>query len=426
MILGHRVLVPGLLLFGSVITSASAENWPGFKGATGNGLSSEKHLPTKWSENENLLWKIDLPGRGASSPVVTSDRVYVTTHTDDLSLWVISIDRKDGRILWEKNIGQGELVGYGPPNLFRYRHNGATPTPSADEEHVWAYFGTGHLACLDKSGEIVWQRDMAEEFGAYDLKFGMASSPRLWGNLLYVSCMHKGPSYVVAFDKKTGDEVWFAERNLPAVADGVDAYTTPAVLESDDGDQLVVVGADHLNAYDPLSGKQIWISAGLKVKSEYGRLNASPAIGDGVIVCATRGECCITVRTGGKGDVTETHRLWDFTNISDCPTPTIHNGIVYAPRDDGTGRAFDAKTGEVLWEKRLKGKEYRASPIVADDKVYLLSKEGICMVLAEGPKFKVLSENELPGDFYATPAISDGVIFLRSNNQLFAIGSSGR
>ncbi|MBX3437769.1 MAG: PQQ-like beta-propeller repeat protein, partial [Planctomycetaceae bacterium] len=114
------------------------------------------------------------------------------------------------------------------------------------------------------------------------------------------------------------------------------------------------------------------------------------------------------------------------TNMSDCPTPTIHKGIIYAPRDDGTGRAFDAQTGEVLWQKRLKGKEYRASPIVADGKVYMLSKEGVCMVIEEGPEFKVLAENELPGDFYGTPAISDGMIFLKSNDQLFAIGGSGR
>ncbi|MCA9110371.1 MAG: PQQ-binding-like beta-propeller repeat protein, partial [Planctomycetaceae bacterium] len=275
---------------------------------------------------------------------------------------------------------------------------------------------------LDKAGEVVWQRDMAEEFGAYDIKFGMASSPRLWGDLLYVSCMHKGPSYVVAFDKNTGDEVWFAARDLPAVADGVDAYTSPVVLESEEGDQLIVAGADHVNAYDLLTGEQIWISAGLKVKSEYGRLNASPAVGDGVIVCATRGESCITVRAGGKGDVTETHRLWDYTNLADCPTPTIHNGIVYVPRDDGTGRAFEAESGKELWEKRLGGKEYRASPIVADGKVYMLSKEGICTIIEEGPKFKIVSKNELPGDFYATPAFSDGNIFLRSNTQLFAVG----
>ncbi len=426
MIAGRDVLIFGILLSGFAASSASADNWPGLKGASGRGVSTEKNLPTKWSATENLAWQIDLPGRGASSPVVTSDRVYVTTQTEDEALWVISVDRRNGDIVWQKKVGEGTLIGYGPPNLFRHRHNGATPTPSADEEHVWAFFGTGHLVCLDKAGEVVWQRNMAEEYGEYDIKFGMASSPRLWGDLLYVSCMHKGPSYVVAFDKNTGDEVWFALRDLPAVADGVDAYTSPAILESDDGDQLVVVGADHVNAYDVLTGEEIWVSAGLKVKSEYGRLNASPAIGDGVIVCATRGESCITVRAGGLGDVTETHRLWDYTNLADCPTPTIHDGIVYVPRDDGTGRAFEAESGKMLWQKRLAGKEYRASPIVADGKVYLLSREGICTVIEEGPKYKVVSTNELPGDFYATPAISDGNLFLRSNTQLFAVGSSNR
>lgn len=424
MIAVRDVFIYGVLLSGVTASNALADNWTGLKGASGRGISSEKNLPTTWSETENLAWQIDLPGRGASSPVVTSDRIYVTTQTEDEALWVIAVDRHDGNIVWQKNVGEGTLVGYGPPNLFRHRHNGATPTPSADEEYVWAFFGTGHLVCLNKAGDVVWERDMAEEYGAYDIKFGMASSPRLWGDLLYVACMHKGPSYVVAFDKKTGDEVWFTARSLPAVADGVDAYSSPVVLESDDGDQLVVAGADHVNAYDLLTGKQIWISAGLKVESEYGRLNASPAIGDGVIVCATRGESCITVRTGGKGDVTESHRLWDYKNLADCPTPTIHNGIVYVPRDDGTGRAFEAESGKRLWQVRLKGAEYRASPIVADGKVYMLSREGICTVIEEGPKYKVLADNELPGDFYATPAISDGSIYLRSNDRLFAVGAA--
>ena len=188
---------------------------------------------------------------------------------------------------------------------------------------------------------------------------------------------------------------------------------------------MVVVGADHVNAYDLLTGEQIWISAGLKVKGEYGRINASPAIGKGAIVCAGRGDNTIVVRTGGRGDVTKTHRLWKYTKMADCPTPTCHDGIVYAPRDDGTGRAFDVLTGKLHWQKRLKGKVYRASPVVADGKVYMLSKEGICTVIEEGTEFKVLAQNELPGEFFASPAISNGFIYLRGIHRLYAIGSSG-
>ena len=399
--------------------------WSGFKGNSGRGVSDETNLPTTWSTTENLAWQVDLPSRGASSPAVTSDRIYVTSQTEDESLWVISIDRRNGDILWKKKIGEGMLVGYGPPNMFRPRHNAATPSPSADEEHVWAYFGTGHLACLDKAGEVVWMQDMSEEYGAYDIKFGMTSSPRLWGDLLYVACMHKGPSYVVALNKYNGEEVWFADRTFRANADGTDAYSSPVVLKSDEGNQLVVVGADHVNAYDLLGGEQIWVSAGLKVDSEYGRLNASPAIGEGVIVCASRGESTIAVRTGGSGDVTESHRLWNGpNNFADCPTPTCREGIVYVPRDDGTARAFDAMTGKRLWQKRLPGKVYRASPIVADGKVYMLSKEGICTVIEEGSRYRVLAENELPGEFFATPAVSDGFIYLRANDRLYAVGSS--
>ncbi len=418
----RHVFVSGVVWCAVCVSVARAEPWSGFRGPAGTGVSSETNLPTTWSETENLAWQTDLPGRGASSPAVTTERVYVTSQDEDEQLWVIAIDRKDGRILWEKNVGEGTLVGYGPPNLFRGRNNAATPTPSADDEHVWAFFGTGHLVCLDPSGEVVWSHNLAEEYAAYDIKFGMASSPRLWGDMLYVACMHKGPSYVVAFDKETGEEVWFADRTLPAIADGVDSYSSPVVLESPQGDQLVVMGADHVNAYDTLTGKQIWISAGLKRDSEYGRLNASPAIGDGVIVCAGKADNTIAVRTGGEGDITESHRLWTFSNMTDCPTPTIHKGIVYAPRDDGTFRAVDEKTGKLLWKKRLKGKVYRASPVVADGKVYILSKEGICTVIQEGRKYKLLAENKLPGEFFATPAISDGFIFLRGFHRLYAVG----
>ena len=201
-------------------TVAVAENWSGFRGAAGTGVSREADLPLNWSMKENVAWQTDLPGRGESSPAVNSRRIFLTSQTEDDALWVIAVDRESGNIAWKKNVGSGQLAAYGPKELYAHRHNPATPCPSADEEHVCAYFGTGLLVCLDVDGNEVWRRDLVKEYGPYEIRFGMASSPRLWGDRLYIACMTKGPSYVVALDKKTGDEVWKRRvRRIPGTAE---------------------------------------------------------------------------------------------------------------------------------------------------------------------------------------------------------------
>jgi outer membrane protein assembly factor BamB len=411
-------------------TAAMAENWSGFRGAAGTGVSAESNLPLKWSMDKNVAWKIDLPGRGESSPAVNSKRLFVTSQTEDEALWVIAIDRDSGKIAWKKNVGGGELAADGPQELYTHQHNPATSCPSADEEHVWAYFGTGLLVCLDVDGNEVWRRDLVKEYGPYEIRFGMASSPRLWGDLLYVACMTKGPSYVVALDKKTGNEVWKTDRKLPAVDDGPDSYSTPIVLQTPDGNQLVVAGADHINAYDLVSGEQIWISGGLKVNSEYGRIIASPVVSEEVVVqCASnpgKGGIgrAIAIKTGGSGDITESHRMWTFPReSSDITTPTAYEGKLYMVREIGIGICIDLQTGAVHYRKRLGDSAYRASVLAGDGKVYCLSKNGLCTVLKTGTEGEILAKNQLDGEFLATPAIADGTIYFRGNHRMYAVGS---
>lgn len=412
-------------------TAIKAENWSGFRGAAGTGISAETNLPLEWSMKKNVAWKIDLPGRGESSPAVNSKRIFVTSQTEDKALWVIAIDRENGRIAWKKNVGSGELAAYGPKELYTHRHNPATPCPSADEEHVWAYFGNGLLVCLDVGGNEIWRRDLVKEYGPYEIRFGMASSPRLWGDRLYVACMTKGPSYVVALDKETGDEVWKTDRKLPAADDGPDSYSSPIILELPDGTaQLVVAGADHINAYDLVTGKQIWISSGLKVNSEFGRIIASPVVSPEVVVqCAPnpgKGGIgrAIAIKTGGSGDITESHRMWTFPReSSDITTPTAHEGKLYMVRENGVGICMDLQTGDVHYRKRLGDSSYRASVLAGDGKVYCLSKYGLCTVLNTGPEGKILAKNKLEGEFFATPAIQGSTIYLRGNRRLYAVTS---
>lgn len=411
--------------------SALAESWTGFRGPAGDGVSSETGLPVKWSADSGLAWSTPLKGVGNSSPAVVQDRVYVTsTIKEDRSLWVTALDRASGKVAWEKQIGQGSLVAYGPPSQFEFRHDPATPSPCADEEgRVFAFFGTGNLVCLDREGTEVWRLDLAEKYGPYDLKWGMAASPRLWGDTLYVACVHKGPSYVLALDKNTGKEKWLTPRNYPGLGDAQDSYGSPAILRGSGKTpaQLIVVGSDHADAYDLENGQRLWFNRGLLIESEYARTVISPAVGEGIVVAnSAKNEICIAIRADGTGDITDSqHEIWKGKGMADCPTPTVHNGLIYAIKDEGVGSCIDLNTGKELWKKRMAKERAQASPVVGDGRVYFLSLDGQCTVVKEGRTFQLVSENVLPeGNYYATPAISSGMIFLRERTRLYAVGGS--
>ncbi len=424
----HTLRIAVILIVPTVCsTRAQADTWPQFRGPRGDGVSTETNLPTNWSKDKGVLWSTELPGRANSSPAVTKNRIDLTTQTEDDSLWVLSIDRMSGKLIHKVKVGSGTLAAKGPANLYAHRHNPATPSPVADEENIWAFFGSGLLVCLNaKSGEIKWQRDMVSDYGEYDITFGMGSSPRLWGDLLYVSCMTKGASYVVAFDQATGEQVWKADRRLPAKDDGPDAYSTPTVLNIAGQNQLVVSGSDHVNAYDLLTGKQIWVSDGLTIDSPFGRVIASPtSFGD--VVVATSGNPAgagkgnvIAVRAG-RGDVSDA-KLWTHgQSTPDSSSPVCIDGKVYALADAGIASCIDLETGKVDWTERLGKGPFHASVVAGDGKVYFLGIDGNCTVMATAAKPKTLATNSLPGTFYATPAISDGVIYLRAYERLYAI-----
>jgi outer membrane protein assembly factor BamB len=425
----HRVAVAIVVLccvlFGE---SSSAEMWLGFRGTAGDAVSTERNLPNTWSENQGILWSTPLPGASNSSPAVTSDRVYITSFdSKDASLIVVSVDRADGRILWKKVVGYGQFIAYGPPELYRHRHNPATPSPCADEDdNVYAFFGTGDLVSLDRNGQIRWQRNLADDYGPYDLKFGMGASPRYWKKRLFIGCIHKGPSYVLALETATGKEVWLADRNYQCLGDATDAYTSPVVLDIPrKRPQLIMNGADHVDAYDLETGERIWENGGLVLENEeYARTIASAAVGEEIVVApSAKAKLAVAVKADGKGDVTKNADSRVLPIMVDCPTPTIYQGRIYVVKDDGVGSCLDLKTGKELWKSRMGGERYQASPVAGDGKVYFLSLEGKCTVIEAGPKLSDKRiENVLPGEFYATPAVSNGVIFLRDRSRLIAIG----
>lgn len=424
----HATVLLGLLVF-SGATQIPAADWPQFRGTNGDGVSAEKNLPARWTEQQGVLWNAPLPGRANSCPAVTARRVDLTAQDSDKSLWVLSFEKGTGRPLHRVKVGSGAFTATADVKLYDHRHNAATPSPIADDKYIWAFFGTGLVTCVDaERGQIVWSRDLVKDYGPYDISFGMGASPRLHEDRLFIACLTKGASYVVALDKKTGREVWKSDRKLPAAQDGPDAYMTPTIFRNGARTELLVSGSDHVNAYDPATGSELWRSAGLKIPSEFGRVIASPATSADVIVVPSANPSggkighILALRSGGTGDITQSHKLWSWDKSTpDSSSPVCYDGQLYMCSDQGIASCLDLRTGELYWQHRLAQGPYHASLVAGDGKIYFLSIDGTCTVMAAGKSAKVLAENKLPGTFYATPAISDGVIYLRAYETLFAV-----
>src|SRR5207237_2562936 len=229
----------------------------------------------EWGKEKNIAWRTALPGSGASSPIVLADRVYLTTQTEDLGLHVLALGRAHGEILLDRESGRGKLHAN---NL----HNMATPTPVSNGDRICAMFGTGDLACLDRAGKILWQRNLVKEYGEYKYNHGYGSSPMLDAGRLFITCMHQGPSYLVAIEPATGKNIWKVDRTFEPVDEARDSYSSPLFLRKDGRTQVILQGAETINAYNPASGEQLWKSGGLKVPHNFGRTISGPNAGEGV------------------------------------------------------------------------------------------------------------------------------------------------
>jgi len=414
--IGLAVLALELL----VTSTSSAADWPCWRGVDGLGVSSETGLPVQWGQGTNIAWKIPIPGKGASSPIVVGNRVYITTQTSDTGLHVLAIDPRGGAILWDREIGRGKLSAN---NL----HNMATPTPVSDGKNIWAMFGTGDLAALDLEGKIIWQRNLVTEYGKYKYNHGYGSSPMLLEDRLFVACMHQGPSYLMAVDAKTGKNLWKIDRNLEPKDESQDSYSSPIFYrERGSTPQLILAGAEAITGYDPASGEELWISNGYKVPHPYGRTIAGPTAGEGIVVNVASGfqnrGYTVGLKASGKGKLADTDRLWTSSKFSaDCPTPVIYQGMLFSIRDDGMASCLDLKTGEAYWQERLFSENVKVSPIAADGKIYFTSGQANCVVVKAARTLEVLSTNKLSENTLSTPAISGGSVFIRTDGTLYCI-----
>jgi outer membrane protein assembly factor BamB len=396
-----------------------AENWPQWRGPHGTGTSRETNLPVKWSPTENVAWKAALPGVSGATPIIWNEHIFLNVADGGhLHLW--ALNRQDGAIRWKRPLSGGDQK--------MRKQNMSSPSPVTDGQTVWVMTGTGVLKAFSFDGTERWSRDIQKEYGQFGLNWGYASSPLLHEGALYVQVLHgmktEDPSYVMRIDGQTGRTTWKTERPTKAIRESPDAYTTPVLLRTGNRTEIVVSGGDIVTAYDPASGKELWRSDGLNPENNpWHRIVASPLVLGDIVFAPSRERPLLAIRGGGTGDVTKTHRLWEFNSGPDVPTPATDGTYLYVVNDRGIVFCLDAKTGKTVYgPERIQPGTYSASPVVADGKVYITSEEGVTTVYRAGPKFEVLAENAVNEFVLSTVAVSQGQLFLRSSDHLYAIG----
>ncbi|HSR50458.1 MAG TPA: PQQ-binding-like beta-propeller repeat protein [Acidobacteriota bacterium] len=403
---------------------AATDNWPQWRGPNLDQTASEQDLPLQWGPEENVAWKLPLPMRSGATPIVWGDRIFLSVShdpaTDDrLELWCL--DRNNGQVAWKRELGGGNQV-------FR-KQDLSSPSPVTDGEHVYIVTGTGIVRAFDFQGEQQWTRDLQEEYGSFGLKWGYASSPLLHDGALYIQVLHgwytDDPSYVLKIDAKTGKNLWRIDR--PEQAHGresPDSYATPALLEHKGHTQIVVVGADVVTGHDPEDGRELWRVGGLNPQqSGAQRLVASPVVGEGFVYVFGKRGPVLAYKIGDDGRISEDDLAWSRDRGTDVPTPIVHQGSLYVVNDQGIVWNLNAQTGEVVYgPERLKVGTYSASPILAGGHIYATSEDGSTSVFKTGPTLEIVATNQVQGYTLSTPAVSDGQIFIRTAEFLYAIG----
>jgi outer membrane protein assembly factor BamB len=422
MLVLNRVITAGF--FSSIaIATLSAENWPQWRGPAMNGISTEKGLPLKWSPEENIAWKIPMPGRSGSTPIIWNDTIFLNIGTadgsGDLELW--ALNRNDGKILWKGPIAGG--------NHIERKQNMSSPSPVTDGRTVWVMTGVGVLKAFDFKGKELWSRDIQKDYGKFGLNWGYASSPLLDDGDLFVQVLHgmktDDPSYVLRIDGDTGKTLWRVERPTKAISESPDSYTTPALLRYGTTKEIVISGGDVVTGHDPASGKEVWRVDGLNPTNNPNyRIIASPLVAGDIVIAPTRERPMLAIKAGGRGDVTTTHKIWTFDSGPDVPTPVSDGKLVYTVNDRGIAFALDLQTGKVVYgPERLKSDSYSASPVLAEGRIYITSEnEGVTSVYKAGPTFELLAQNSLNDYCLSSPAMSEGQIFIRTTGHLWAIG----
>ena len=417
-------------LFASLLfCPLKADDWPQWRGADLKSVSGEDSVPAEWNKEKNLLWRVPMPGPAGSSPCVSGSNVFVTS-VEDEALVLMCIGT-EGKIRWKKNFN-------GVNENSRDAGNSASPSPSTDGEHVWAMMGNGELVCYTVDGDLVWEKSLQNEYGKFNIQFGMSSTPILDNGNLYLQLMHgnmrdrktTSVGQVIALDAKSGKQIWLHLRKTDGVAENKHSYASPTIYRDSDREFLVTHGADYVIGHSLADGSELWRCGGFNPKggsyNPYLRLVASPSCGEGIIVVPTakRGPV-LGLKVDVEGNVTGNKESlhWKIDKgTPDVSTPVIHDGLVYLAGEKGDLSIVDAETGDVVLRKRLYADKQRATPVVADGKVFIADRKGTVYVLEAGREGKVLSKNELGEETTASPAIANGRVYIRTFDALYAFG----
>jgi len=392
-----------------------AGDWGQFRGPGGQGVSNEKGLPTTWSDSENLAWKTALPGYGSSSPIVLGDRLYVTCYSgyavdpdksgtmQDLVLHVLCVNRGNGKIVWDEKI-KPKL-----PESPKVRDHGYTAaTPATDGKALYVFFGKTGVLKLDLNGKTLWQTDVGSKVHGW----GCGTSPVLFENLVIVNASVESGS-LVALDKTSGKKVWSAG--------GMNSsWNTPHLVQVDGKQELVVCVKDRILAFNPATGDSLWSCEGI-----HDYVCPSIVSQNGIVYAiGGRSSQAIAVKAGGRGDVTGSHRLWVADVGANVSSPVIHDGHLYWVSDrNNTAYCISLRDGAVKYSERFRAQPY-ASTVLADGKLYVVTRRGGTFVLAARPAFEQLAHNKFEdrSQFNASPAVADGCLYLRSDHNLYCVG----
>jgi len=416
-----------------------ATDWPSFRGPQASGVADGQNLPAQWDvpKGQGVLFKVAVPGLAHSSPIIAGDRLFLTTAVSsvadptfkpglygagtaasDRSVhdWrVICLDKKTGKTMWSQ-----VAVKKKPTDKRHIKATYANSTPATDGKHVVAFFGSEGLVVYTVEGKLLWKKNLGRlDVGAYDLpeyEWGSASSPIIWHGKVIVQCDAQKGSFIVAFDVKTGKELWRTAR------DELPSWGTPNVWPGK-VPELITNGSKFIRGYNPETGKELWRLGGSS------KITAPTPVfaGDRILVASGRHpeRPIFCVKAGGRGNITATqHVAWQNRRGPYMPTPLIYRGKVYALNNSGLIGCFDLKTGKEHYYERIRhrGHGFSASPVAADGKIYFAGEDGIVFVLGAGEQFKPPLEHRVGEALMATPAISDGVVYFRGTRTLFAVG----
>jgi outer membrane protein assembly factor BamB len=417
----HRLLAAAAFALILHPVFARAADWPQFRGPDGQGHSTSKNVPVTWSETENITWKVPVPGSGWSSPSISGDQIWLTSAVDEAhSLRAMALDRANGKLLHDV-----EVFHLDQPGKVHANNSHASPTPVIEGDRVYVHFGAHGTACLSTDGRVIWKTSELK----YNHGHGPGGSPVIWKDLLIINCDGTDVQYVVALDKHTGQIRWKRDRQHVSEARRTGklevpmAYSTPLLLEIDGQTQLVSLGSDSVEAHNPETGDDLWWF------NFNGYSNVSrPVFANGLLFFSSGFGAPIfyAIKPGGQGDITDKVQVWSVTKGGVVPldvSPLVVGEQLYTITDSGIAVCYDTSDGRQIWQKRL-GNKFWASPVSADGRIYCLDESATTTVLAEGSEFVTLATNKLDGHAQASPAVVDGVIFLRTDTHLYRIEKS--